>query len=65
MTDDVLRRNIFAIFEVCASYEHLWLKSATTPSRKPLWPIGRLRKTKSFAARKSLDINQSLMNLTE
>jgi hypothetical protein len=36
MAGEVLRRNIFAIFEVRASYEHLWFKSATTPSRKPL-----------------------------
>jgi adenylate cyclase class 2 len=31
--------NICAIFEVCASYKHLWYKSATTPSRKPLYVI--------------------------
>jgi hypothetical protein len=36
MAGDVLRRNICAIFEVRASFEHLWYKSATTPSRKPL-----------------------------
>jgi hypothetical protein len=36
MAGEVLRRNIFAIFEVRASYEHLWFKSATTPSRKTL-----------------------------
>jgi len=36
MAGAVLRRNFFTIFEECASYQHLWQKSATTPSRKPL-----------------------------
>jgi len=36
MAVDVLLMNIFAIFEVCASHQHLWWKSATTPSRIPL-----------------------------
>jgi hypothetical protein len=26
MAGEVLRRNIFAIFELCASHENLWLK---------------------------------------
>ena len=44
MAGDVLRMDICAIFEVCASYEHLWLKSATTPSRKPLATILKMMK---------------------
>jgi hypothetical protein len=36
MAGDVLRMDICAIFELCASHQHLWFKSATTPSRKPL-----------------------------
>lgn len=36
MACEVLRGNIIAIFVVSASYEHLYFKSATTPSRKAL-----------------------------
>ncbi len=36
MGADVLRMKICAEFELCASYQHLWYKSATTPSRKTL-----------------------------
>jgi hypothetical protein len=36
MAGDVLRMTVFRKFERCASYQHLWYKSATTPSRKPL-----------------------------
>jgi len=45
MAGEVLRRNIFAIFEVRASYEHLCFKSATTPSRKTLAVICKMKKT--------------------
>jgi len=34
MAGYVLRRNIFALFEVCALYEHLWFKSAKPPTDK-------------------------------
>jgi hypothetical protein len=36
MAGDVLRMTVFRKFEQCASYQHLWYESATTPSRKTL-----------------------------
>jgi len=48
MAGEVLRRNIFAIFKVRASYEHLWFKSATTPSRKTLAGMHKLGQTKKY-----------------
>lgn len=33
MAGDVLRMTVFRKFEQCASYQHLWCKSATTVSR--------------------------------
>jgi hypothetical protein len=32
----VLLMKLFRRFEVCASYQHLWLKSSPSPSRKTL-----------------------------
>jgi hypothetical protein len=36
MAADVLRINICATFELCASCQGMWFKSATTPSAKTL-----------------------------
>jgi len=49
MAGEVLHRNIFAIFEVRASYKHLWFKSATTPSRKTL---GNIKKRETLTQSK-------------
>jgi hypothetical protein len=45
MAGDVLSMTVFRKFEQCASYQHLWYKSATTPSRKTLAVIafGQMR----------------------
>jgi hypothetical protein len=39
MAGAVLRMTDFRKFEMCASYQVWWYKSATTQSRKTLWRI--------------------------